>query len=154
MKDYELIELLDERDPEWRHTFDCDVGEAAAYYELIHFEEEEDMSVDRYIDKESSILLSRESGFYCVPAPEGIEDKYFDYADAVRKVINTVEEMGSVGDVLTPQQIDDLNAAWEEFEEAVSGDYDEIARKLKGKELELGRVKAKLKKLEEANSDE
>jgi len=93
------------------------------------------------------LVRSEERPFYGNPAPEDIPDKYFDIATAVWTLLKDLADLQNIGDVLSPDQIVQLNACYEKFELALK--VEENRKAVCALRLENGRLRAKVKRLQQ-----
>lgn len=72
------------------------------------------------LDKESQTILSRTPGFYTVPAPESLDNRYFDLADAIDQLRRDLADLRfNISDNPSPAQVEVINEAYSKFIKAL-----------------------------------
>jgi hypothetical protein len=108
------------------------------------------MTMSKYIDKADPLLLleANDMPFYGVAAPAGIKPENYKFAEAYRTLLGRMVELQDVGDVLRPDQIETINAAYAEAYEILG--VAAIRAENVGLKLTAGRYKSQIKRLKEA----
>jgi len=112
---------------------------------------------NQVINKDQPLLLNRTANFFGISVDKyNIYDPYFDVADAIAALISGLsrQNMGDVGDDLTPAQVEEIDKQYNKFVGKISkmvGGGDEVKglkKELQSSKMQIGKLKAKIKKLE------
>lgn len=107
---------------------------------------------NRFMDREKPLLLSRTQDFFGVKAPDSIPDWCFDVGVAADRLHldlkNAVDMYGGLSDYPPEDQVEAIVQAYTRFRDSIGAEADKYKNQLKGCQLENGRLKKKIEKLE------